>query len=116
MEITSSLALVIFVLTFGVGYVILIWVYSNANRLREWYELNVFDKTMMTFIVGGTVTFFSLLIMKAPFHYLLSGSWELWLQNNLGGLIIAESLVIMETALLVRTYLVEPMGRMVGSV
>jgi hypothetical protein len=110
----STLSLIAFIFTVGVGYIILLWAYSSVNRIREWYELNVFDKTMQTFFVGGIASFVSLMIMKAPLLQMISNTtmsstvWMDWLAKNLGGLIISESVVIVVTLMLINEYLVKP--------
>jgi hypothetical protein len=104
-------AIIIFVFTLGVGYLLLLWAYSDSDRLDEWYTLDAFDKTVQTLIIGGTVTLFSLLIQGAPLAYLVSGTpnsdtfWWNWFYTNLGGIIIAESIVFLLAELVLRLIL-----------
>jgi hypothetical protein len=104
-------SIIIFIFTLGVGYLLLLWAYSDSDRLDEWYALDAFDKTVQTLIIGGTVTFFSLLIQGAPLAYLTSGTpnsdtfWWNWFYMNLGGIIIAESIVFLLAELVLRLIL-----------
>jgi SNF family Na+-dependent transporter len=60
---SSAFELVLFVLTFVVGYSTLLIGYRNAGRLGEWYAVPAFDKTVQTFIVGGIISIFTIVIL-----------------------------------------------------
>lgn len=74
-------SLIFFVMTFGVGYVTLLWAYSGANRLYDWNGLDMFDKTLQTFTVGAVITLASMIALDVPFYFFTSdfGSTDQWL-------------------------------------
>lgn len=104
-------SIITFVFTLGVGYLLLLWAYWGADRLNEWYALDAFDKTLQTLVIGGTVTFVSLVFLGAPLSYLISGTpnsdtfWWSWFYTNLGGIIIIESIVFCMVELLLQAIL-----------
>jgi hypothetical protein len=107
----SFSSIIVFVLTLGVGYIILLWAYSNAGRLQEWYDRDAFDKSLQTLVIGGTVTLASLIFLNAPLSTLisetsdLSTAWWLWLWNNLGAMLVVESLLIYVVQFTIQSYL-----------
>jgi len=105
-----ELSIVFFVLTFGVGYVVLIWAYSNAKRLHDWYDLDTFDKTLQTFVVGGVITCISLFGLNAPWSSLTNtvistAVWWDWFWKNIGALLVVESLLVCVVQTLIQEYL-----------
>ena len=83
-------------------------------------SVNVFDKTMQTFFVGGIASFVTLLIMRAPLFRLISDPsiakelWMSWLADNIGGIMISESVVIVFTLMIINEYLVTPFAETVN--
>lgn len=104
-------SVIVFIFTLGVGYLVLIWAYWIADRLNEWYALDAFDKTLQTLVIGGTVTFVSLVILGAPLSYLISGTpssdtfWWNWFWTNLGAIIIVESVMFLAVGFLLQSLL-----------
>ena len=97
----TTFSFIVFFLTVGVGYVILMWSYDSANRIKDWYNMDAFDKTMQTFVVGGFITFASFIVLRAPLS-LLTTSNEVstnqfvnWLWINSKGFLIVELIVIL---------------------
>jgi len=116
----SALSIITFLFTIGVGYVILVWAYSSANKMEEWYKLDAFDKTMQTFLVGGLVSIMSFLILNAPLDNLILDSsttiplWENWFYTNLSGIIISESMISVVTWILIKALLVDPFSSIIS--
>jgi hypothetical protein len=106
---TSSI--IAFVLTFCVGYVTLLLAYVNAGRLHVWFSLDVFDKTIQTFIIGGIISLTSFVVLSAPVNLLFYETaesysvWVNWLYRNSGVIVIFELFLIGITALLIGRYL-----------
>jgi hypothetical protein len=109
-------SIIVFILTLGVGYVILFWAYLNAERLDEWYVLDSFDKTFQTLVIGGSVTLVSLIFLNAPWSYLPSETtisssvWWNWFWNNLGAIAIVEATMIYIVTFILQTYLSRTRG------
>jgi len=111
---TSSI--ILFILKFCVGYVTILIAYYRANRLSEWLSLDVFDKTIITFIVGGVISVISFFGLNAPINEILfAGDSEStkaafahlseWLSRNTGITIIIEVLLIAVVALSIVLFL-----------
>jgi len=106
-----SSSIIVFILTFCVGYVTLLIAYSQTDRLSEWFSLDVFDKTIQTFIVGGLIAIISFVGLGAPVLSLMNettGSYNLmldWLSRNFGMMVLVECLLILVVALCLSLYL-----------
>lgn len=106
---TSSI--IVFVLTFCVGYVTLLIAHYQSDRLSEWFGLDVFDKTIQTFIVGGIIAIISFVALGAPVSLLMNETPESysilsnWLSRNFGVMVLLEIALIMLVALLISMYL-----------
>ena len=115
----STLSIIVFLFTIGVGYVILVWAYSSANKLEEWYKIDTFDKTLQTFLVGGLITIMSFLILKAPLNLLIDSNitevfWENWIRTNLSGIIISEVSIGIITWILITELFVKPFSAVIS--
>lgn len=111
---TSSI--IVFVLTFCVGYITILIAYYRVGRLSEWLALDVFDKTIVTFIVGGIVTTVSLASLNAPASTLffttdttstatVFNQLSLWLSDNFGIMVAMELTLITAIILLIDIFL-----------
>jgi hypothetical protein len=104
-------SIIIFVLTFCVGYVTLLFAHYESNKVSEWYDLDVFDKTIQTFIVGGFIAIISFIGLGAPvlsFLYETPESFTSmidWLSKNLVMMIIVESLLMVTVGLVISLFL-----------
>ena len=111
MDLIPSFSIILFILTFCVGYITLLIAYSYADRLSEWFSLDVFDKTIQTFIVGGVIAVISFVGLGAPILSLMNETTESynlmldWLSRNFGMMILVETLVIIVFALCLALYL-----------
>lgn len=111
---TSSI--ILFVLTFCVGYITLLISYYRAERLPEWLSLDVFDKTIITFIVGGIITIISFFGLNAPVYSLFYATdatstsavfnqLSVWLSRNFGVTVLIESVLIVVIILIIELFL-----------
>lgn len=95
-------------MTFGVGYTVLLWSYSGANRLHDWNSLDVFSKTLQTFAVGGIITFASLVLLNAPFDSFTNDPafWDwFWHSRNIFPFALMEIAMFLLVYLVLREYL-----------
>lgn len=105
---TSSI--IAFVLTFCVGYVTLLTAYYQADRLPEFFGLDAFDKTIMTFIAGGIISVASLAFLNAPvisifYETNTYSTLTSWLSRNFGIMVIIEVVLIMLVSMSIRLFL-----------
>lgn len=111
---TSSI--IIFVFTFCVGYITILLAFYRARRLSEWITLDGFDKTIITFIVGGIITFSSFIALNAPVYSLLYAvdvtatslaltQLSSWLSKNFGVTVVFELILILLISLVIQLFL-----------
>ena len=111
---TSSI--IVFVLTFCVGYITLLIAYYRSGRLPEWLGLDVFDKTIVTFIIGGVITIFSFFALNAPVYTLIYAvditstsiafsELSSWFLRNFGVTVVFESILILLITLIITLFL-----------
>ena len=106
-----SSSVIIFILTFCVGYMTLLCAYYLTDRLSEWFGLNVFDKTIQTFIIGGVIALISFIGLKADVLSLVNETPESytqlvdWLSKNFVGMFIVEVLLIIAFVFSISVYL-----------
>lgn len=106
-----AFSIIAFILTFCVGYITLLFSYFQSGRILEWYSIDMFDKTIQTFLVGGIISVISLFTLNAPVAYLFEESveaynvWAVWFSRNLGVMVLFELTLVLFVSVLIQMHL-----------
>jgi len=95
----TAYQLLVFVLTFVVGYSSLTIGYARAGRLAQWYGLPSFDKTIRAFTVGGIISALTVAILANQYELIDVGLFvsqnmvRIFLIDALLALVVGESIL-----------------------